>query len=223
MEAITQSERLNESWFSGMRSVLENTFINIDHKANAEIILHELKQVDINQEEMVTFIKKLPEHEWESKFLLEKLNEMNDLLGFSEDFIKKYAVNELNKQDLNEVKWEILKKTTMSYAKFSKEFYDSLKYAQSKNMSESRYKLMIELMKALDVIYDSSKELVDRYFQKKYHPSSYKRYMNTRFGIEHLLLRVFYVLLNSDNEKKIDSFRKVLAAERVEYTIHQLR
>ncbi len=223
MEAVTKNGLFNESWFSGFRTVIEKSFIKVNYKVNAVVILQKIKTLDIDKDKIVLKIKNLSEDEWSYKYLVSTLKELDEIMKISDDFLRKHAVQELQGRDLTEVKWEIMKGMLTDYAKFTKEFYDSLKYSQNSKLGRKRYLLMIELMNALKKIYDASKQLIDKFSQKKYNKTSFKKFMSTRIALEHLLLRVFYILLNIDKEENFIKYRDVLSREIIEYTVRQAK
>lgn len=223
MEVLLRNEQFNELWFSGFRTIIEKSFIKVDHKINAELILQEIKTLNIDKNKILLTIKNLSEDEWSSQYLLKTLKELDNIIGISDDFLKKHAIQELKDHDLKEVKWEIMKRMMIDYAKFTKEFYDALKYSQNPKLGKEKRLLMISIMDALNKIYTSSKELVDRYSMKKYNASSFRKFINTRIALEHLLLRVYFILLNIDNTDKLSKYRDVLSSEIIEYYIHQIK
>ncbi len=223
MEVVLRNEQFNESWFSGFRTILEKSFIKVNHKVNAEFIFQEMKFLDVDKKQIISKIKNLSEEEWSSDYFVKTLKDLDGMIGVSDEFLKKHAIEELRTYDLVEIKWEIMKRMVIDYAKFSKEFYDSLKYSQNSKLDRERRLLMLNLMEALNQIYDSSKSLVDKYNNKNYNKNSFKKFMNVRFGIEHLLLRIYFILFNIENSKKIKKYRYVLSSELVEFTIKQTR
>lgn len=220
MEIISRNEQFNESWFSGFRSIIEKSFIKPNHKVNALMILQKVESHDVNKEKIISTIQNLSEEEWSESYVMSKLKEMDESLGFDDDFLRKHAVNDLSKDDLLEVKWEMSKRMMLDYAKFSKEFYDSLKYSKNNNISREDYLLMIEVMNALKIIQEGSKSLTDKFTHKKYNKRSFAKFMKHRIPIEHLLLRTYYILLNIEKSNKI-KLRDVLSKEILEYTVHQ--
>lgn len=210
-----------DSLFSGFRGILEKSFIHVDYKLNAKLILQEIKNIDADVEVLADKIRMLSEDEWSTNYVQLTLQEMDSELQISDEFLQQHAVHELNQQDLLEVKWELMKAIVRKYATFTKEFYDSLKYSQNQNLTPQRYGLMMELMSALKKIHEVSKKLTTSYSQKKFNKKSFIKFSKQKIAIEHLLLRVFYILLNINQEEKLDKYRNVLSKELMEYTITQ--
>lgn len=211
----------SEDWFLGIRNILDNTFFRtkVDHKLNSKIILHEIKNIQFDKEKVISIIKNLSEEEWSLKYVENTLKELDQLFGISDEFIKKNAVDELKAKDLLEIKWEIMNSMMLDYAKFSKEFYDTLKYSENHKLEKEKRLLMLNLMEAFDKINKSSKDLIDRFYNKRFNKNSLKKFIDTRICIEHLMLRIYFILLNIENENKLKKYREVLSNEIVEYTI----
>jgi hypothetical protein len=223
MDLVCRAERFVESWFSGFRLIIENSFIKVNYDANAEVILHQITSLDVDKDKIINKLKTLSEDEWSQEYLMSTLKEFDSMIGISDEFLRKNAVQNLNETDLVEIKWEIMKRMMIDYAKFTKEFYDTLKYSQNQKLERERYLLMIELMDALKKIHTASKSLVDKFSQKKYNNNSFKKFMNVRIALEHLMLRILYILVNIDNKDKLSKYRDVLSREITEYAVHQIK
>lgn len=221
MDVLNRTKHFNENWFSGFREILETSFINADHKANADILLQAIKTKEVDSEKIVSKIKNLSEDEWSLKYVLEQLNELNDLLGISDKFLKEHAVTDMNDSDFKEVKWELMKRVVRDYSKFSKEFYDSLKYSRNTTLDRDTRMLMLAIMEALQKVHEASKALTDKYFHKKFNATSLKKFMDVRMPMEQLLFRVYFILLNMDKTEKLAKYRDVLTRELLEFTVQQ--
>jgi hypothetical protein len=210
-----------EDWFSGIRNILDYSFIRpkVDHKLNSKIILHEIKNIEFDKEKIVSFIKNLSEDEWTYSYVFNTLKELDNIIKISDEFIKKHAIEELKAKDLLEIKWDIMNNMMLDYAKFSKECYDTLKYSENYKIDKEKRLLMLNIMEAFDKIHKSSKDLVDRFYNKNFNKNSFKKFMETRIAIDHLMLRVNYILLNIENKDKLKKYREILSNEIVEYTI----
>ena len=221
METISQTETFIHNWFDSLGEVIEETFVRPIDQANSEIILNRAKTKNIDVKKIVLKIKALPENQWSTKVILEFLNEFNSEIGISDEFIKKQSIQQLSPKDLQETKWELLKRIIVDYAKFTKELYDNLKYSENTTLSYEKRRLMYDLMKALHKIHESSKDLIDRYECKTYNANSFRKYVDSKIAIDHLLLRIYYILLHIGNTDKLHFYGKVLSTEVTEFSLYQ--
>jgi len=216
MEAISRAERLNESLFVGFRNILIKEFIN--PKVNAEVILQGIKDLKVDKAKIISKIKNLSEDEWSLNYLIDVLKELDSIMGVDDEFLRKNALDELDDKNLLEVKWELMKRMMVDYTRFSKEFYDSLKYSQNSSLSKEKYLLMIELMEALLKIHITCKELKDKFHNKTFNKTSFNKFMKSRMAVEHILLRINFILLNMDKKDKLEHYTKVLSLELIEFS-----
>jgi hypothetical protein len=226
MDVLDKNKEFNENFFSGIRTVLNNAFVNkkVHHKANAEVILQAVKDKSIDIEKFIFTIKNLSEDEWSSKYFVEIMKKLDEFIGVSDEFIKKNSYQEIKKKsDLQEIKWELSKRGFVDYAKFSKEFYDSLKYSKNYKLGKEKELLMYTMMEALSMINNSSKQMVEKYYHKNYNANSLRKVLNVKMAVDHLLLRIYFILFNIDETDKIKKYRKVLSSEITEYTVHQIK
>lgn len=226
MDVLDKNKEFNENFFSGLRIVLDNAFVKktkVHHKANAEVIMQAIKDKNVDKEKFIYTIKNLSEDEWSNKYLFDALKKLNEIMGISDDFIKKSGYQDFGKKDLQEIKWELSKKILVDYAKFSREFYDSLKYSKNYKLDKEKELLMYSMMEALKIINESSKQLVEKYYYKKYNANSLRKVLSVKLPIEHLLLRIYFILFNIDEAHNVKKYRKVLSSEITEYAVKQLK
>lgn len=223
METIRRAEMFNQNFFTGLRTILENSFTKktVNHKVTAEIILNEFKLKEFDSKKFINLVKNLSEEEWSKKYVITVLTEMNEIVGISDHFIRKNACEELKSTDLMEIKWEMMKKIIIDYARFSKEFYDILKYSRNLDTNRDRRLLLYTFMEALSKIHESSKVLLDKYYTKRYNRTSFKKIMDIQIPIEHLLLRIYFILFNINNLEKLRMYRSVLSSEIIEYSMQK--
>lgn len=226
MDTITRNEEFNQGLFSGMRDLLDRNFLkkkeDVKHKVNAKIILDAIKTRDIDKEKYISTIKNLSEEEWSQGYLVETIDKLNDIIGISDEFLKNNSVDNIeDASDLKETKWELAKMNMRDYAKFSKEFYDSLKYSRTVGFDRDRRMLMLTIMEVLKKIHESAKDITSRFYNKRYNNNSFKRFMETKMALDHLFLRVMFILLNIENDGSIRKYRTILAHESAEYNMSQ--
>lgn len=221
MDGLTKSINFFEEWFSGLRIVFEKSFIDSNNEVNAQVILQKIKTIKVDQNLLTTKIKNLSDNYWSQKYFLNTLKEFDEIIGISDDFIRKNAVTKVTDAELKEIKWRIMTEIMVDYSKYTKEFYDSLKYSQNTDMDFNRHRLMITIMDALKVVNDSAKTLVDKYFNKKFNVNSFKKFVDSRLAIEQLMLRIYFIMLNIDQKDKIIHFKNILSQEVNEFTIVQ--
>ena len=220
MEAINRSQKFYDGLFSGINEVLSNYFIKNepDYEFHAEILLEFIKAKEFDKKKYLEIIKNLNEREWNSTYVINTFKELNSVVGLSEEYLKKELVTDLKGVEFNQVIWDLSKKIVLNYAKHSKELYDSLKYSKA-SLSFEKEMLLGKLMKALSVINETSNELIDKYQFKNYNHNSMKKFINKKLMIDHLLLRINYILLNIDKEEKYSLYGDVLSSEIIEYTL----
>jgi len=223
MDAVARYEQFNQDIFSSQLEIFSNIFINkkpkLSHQLNAELIINAIKSKDIDKKKYIQIIRNLPEEQWSFKEFQNISEKLNSLLGLSDDYLKENAYETLEGNDLIEVKWELEKIILRDYSKFSKELYDLLKYSKNPNLDRNMSMLMITLMRTLKVIHETSSSLFQKYYLKKYNASSYKKIVISRQPLEHLLLRIMFILLNIEKKAKIPSYRNVLSRETIEYFV----
>ncbi len=223
MKALELTENSVQEWFKSIGEVVENEFISPVNKANSEIILSRAKNRNFNTSKLIENIKSLPETPWSPKVVLALFTEFNNELGISEEFIQKHSVGVLTTTQLKEIKWELLKRIIADYGKNSLELYDILKYSENPRLSKEKERLLLDLMKALKAINTTAKDLSNRYEARIYNPKSLTAVMNSKLAIDHIFLRIYYILLYVDNTNKLQLYGKTLSHELAEFTLHRLK
>lgn len=223
MGEVDQSLDFFEDWFSCLRDVFKQSFISPRVNVNSVVILAKIKNIDIDKSLITSKIKDLKEDYWSPEYFITILNEFDEIVGISDDFLKSNAVTELSISDLKELKWDLMNDLMIDYSKFTKEFYDSLKYSQSTNLKVNKHRLMIAIMDALNIVHDGSKELTQKYSNKRFNNSSYKKFISSRLAMEHIMLRIYFIMLNINNKDKLLLYRRILIHELNEYIIQSAR
>ena len=208
--------KVNE-FMSIFRVVLDKLFVQKQHKLNAQIIINELKQKEIDFDKIKSFMDKLPAGEWNLKIFIDNIPSINEIFGISDEDIINYSVTKVNKQGIEHIRWEILVESMLENSKFSNEFYDALKYNGSSELSISQIKLLNELMMVFKLIKDKSKEIYDKFNHKKLTKPALNRLNLERLPIEYLILRILYIFLNlkDADDKKFAYFARLLGTERI--------
>lgn len=221
MGVVESKNEQYQAWFRAIRRLIHDNFVKEDHKTNAEVLLQGIKSKNFDKTKYVQIIKEMDDTEWSVEYVTKKLKELDEIIGITTDFLKKQAVTEIRtEKELKELKWALMKRIVLDYAKFSKETYDILLYSEKNYDSTEKDLLMVELLRALKIINTSSNNLIKRYEHEKYHHTRLKKFLNQRLQIEHILLRMYNILFNMESKpKKIKHYTKILNKELIEYTL----
>jgi hypothetical protein len=223
MKALDLTENSVQDWFKSIGTVVENEFISPVNKANSEIILRRAQNRHFDASKFIEKIKSLPDTPWSPKIVLEIYTEFNNELGISEEFIQKHSIGTLTSAQLKETKWELVKRIMADYGKNSLELYDTLKYSQNPNLSSEKERLLLDLMKALKEINQTSRDLVQRFEARTYNPKSLQTVLKSKMPIDHIFLRIYYILLNIHNTDNLELYGRTLSLELYEFTLHKIQ
>ena len=206
-----------EDYFSSFNSIFYKLFNNKSDNINALIILEKLKEKKIDIHKLETFIMSLPEERWNIELIENKINEINDIFGITNEEIKVLCVNEVKEKDIINIKWDLLVLSLLESSKYSNEYYDSLKYNQNANLSLIKIKLLNELMLVFKFLKESSSASYDKFKNRKYSKKNIMLLNPRLFQINLLWMRVLYVLFNlkDTNNKKTESLIRVLSEDRI--------
>lgn len=197
-------------FMGGLRSVFSDYFKPDTAEINASLVIERMKQKQFDTEKLSILFKKLPEGKWSVQTLLIHLSDLTDIFGMTDEELESISVSDASLSDL---KWHLNIKMLQEHKKFSKEFYDLLKY-NTQTLSEEQLSLLTELMSVFKFIQESSQELLVKYENKK---PSHKRLfelVNHRIPMEFLLLRVLFIFMHMQ-EDKLEEYSDILREERL--------
>lgn len=223
VEGTAQSVEYVEQILIGFRSILGKAFIENKVRINATVVLHAIKTKEFDKNTLLDIIFNLPKEEWNLKLVIEKLKECNAIMGISDEYLKKTAVHNVNTNELKELKWSIIVEMMLEYAKFTKEFYDMLKYSEVPNMPREKHMLMLEIMQTLKYIHMNANDIYERFNGKKISSQKLGGVTQRRLIIEALLLRIYHILLHIKERSLWVHYHDVLARERIGYTYQKTR
>ncbi len=197
--------------------VLEKLFVKKNHTINAKLIINQLKERKVDIDKVQEFMNRLPKGEWNLKVFADNIDELNKIFGVSNEQILEYSVTNVDEKDIPEIRWKIIIESLSEYSRFSTEYYDVLKYNVSADLSVAQIKLLNEFMLVFKLIKDTSKDLYDRYKNKKFTKKNIIKVNESRIVLEFFILRILYISLNlkkADNNQ-FERFAKLLGKERI--------
>ena len=206
-----------EDYFSSFSFIFDKLFNDKSDNINALIILEKLKEKKIDIYKLENFIMSLPEERWTIELIENKINEINDIFGITNEEIKVHCVNEVRDKDIINIKWDLSVLSLLESSRYSNEYYDSLKYNQSANLSLIKIKLLNELMLVFKFLKESSSASYEKFKNRKYSKKNIGLLNPRLFQIDLLWMRVLYVLFNlkdTDNNKT-EKLIKVLSEDRI--------
>ncbi len=206
-----------EDYFSSFSFIFDKLFNDKSDNINALIILEKLKEKKIDIHKLENFIMSLPEERWTIELIENKINEINDIFGITNEEIKVHCVNEVRDKDIINIKWDLSVLSLLESSRYSNEYYDSLKYNQSANLSLIKIKLLNELMLVFKFLKESSSASYEKFKNRKYSKKNIGLLNPRLFQIDLLWMRVLYVLFNlkdTDNNKT-EKLIKVLSEDRI--------
>jgi hypothetical protein len=198
------------------RTALDKLFITSSN-LNSKIIYEQLKEREINIDKINKLFNELPKGEWNIKVFFDNINQLNEIFGVSNEEILKYSIEDLDKKNLEEIRWQLLIESMLEYTKFSQEFYDALKYNINNEFSDSKLKLLNEFMLTFKKIKKESQLIYDKYKNKKISSRNKSNFNSERIPIEFLTLRIFYIIINLKNidDNDYEYYSKLLSLERI--------
>lgn len=203
--------------------IFEKMFVKKDFQLDSEVVLRELQKRELDVIQLKYFMDKLPSGEWTLKIFIDNIESLTHLFGISDEFIRKCFIKNKTDAEIDQIKWQVLANSMLEYTKFSNEYYDALKYNNSSGLSISKIKLLNELMMTFKLIKEKSKELYEKYHNKKYSKTHIQSFNLEKLPIEFLVLRMLYIALNikDASNEKLEELAKLLSLERISLIYHK--
>jgi len=205
-------------FMGGLRSVFSDYFKPDTAEITASLVIEKMKQKQFDTEKLSQLFKKLPEGKWSVQTLLIHLSDFTDIFGMTDEELESIAVSDTSLSDL---KWHLNIKMLQEHKKFSKEFYDLLRY-NSQTLTEEQLSLLTELMSVFAFIQETSEQLLTRYENKKPSSKKLRDLVIHRIPMEFLLLRVLFIFMHMQ-EDKLEQYSDILREERLSVSTNKVQ
>jgi len=182
------------------------------------------KEKKVDADKIKNFFKSMPDDRWSISLLNDRADELNSVFGISDNEVTKHCVTEVNKLDLNLIKWDLEKMSLQESAKFASEYYDAFKYNQNENLSINKIKLLNELMLTFKYIKENSNIIYSKFETRKYSDSAVSKFRIMSLPLVLLWLRILHVMFRVQSVKDTDivKFVRLLSMERISISYQKI-